>query len=168
MVRFVTTSYTHMYENDYIGRPEEPFFHRNPNELSDVGRIVEKWRVHRSMTIDDLVKAANDCNPLYDQRIKKRDYQSFIRGTRRITDIQLRTIARALKTTVHILTHYPPDKVPKSERVDRRKRDVIVVHKPPKQASPKPKPAQAHSDYDPDEAARLLAEKFGKVTRLKH
>ncbi len=165
MVRFVTTSYTHMYSNDYIGRPEEPFLTRDPNELTDVGRIVEKWRVHRSMTVEDLVKAANDYNPLYDQRIKKKDYQSFIRGTRRITDLQLRTIAKALKTTVHILTHYAPDKVPKSERVDKRKPDVIVVHKRPTQATPKPKPVQ--SDYDPDEAARLLAQKFGKVTRIR-
>lgn len=167
MVRFVTTSYTHMYSNDYIGRPEEPFLTRDPSELTDVGRTVEKWRVHRSMTVDDLVKSANDYNPLYDQRIKKKDYQSFIRGTRRITDLQLRTIARALKTTVHILTHYAPDKVPKSERVDRRRTDVIVVHKTPKQVPPKPKPKPVQSDYDPEEAARLLAQKFGKVTRIK-
>lgn len=168
MVRFVTTSYTHMYSNDYIGRPEEPFFHRDPDELSDVGRIVEKWRVHRSMTVEDLVKAANDYNPLFDQRIKKKDYQLFICGTRRISDLQLRTIAKALKTTVHILTHYAPDKVPKSESVDNSKPKVITTCRPPKQAKPKPKPASVQRDYDPDEAARLLAEKFGKVTRLKH
>jgi hypothetical protein len=154
-----------MYSNDYIGRPEEPFFHREPDELTDVGAIVEKWRAHANMTVEELVEEANEYNPLYDQRITIRDYWSFVRGKRRITNYQLRTVAKALKTTLHILTHYPPGQVPKDERPSKRSNAVIAVVKPTILRRPAKKTERS---YDPDEAARLLAGKFSKVTRLKH
>jgi len=166
MVRFVTTSYTHMYGNGYIARPEEPYLRKKSYELSNVGIIVEKWRRLASLTIDELPDAANRFNPLRDQRITAKDYRAFIHGRRRLSSLQLRTIAKALNTTVYIMMHYPPDKVP-DKKHDETTKSVIVVSSPKREQSPTVKKQPSQRAYDPDDAARLLAKKFGKVKRFK-
>lgn len=115
MVRFVTTSYSHMYDNEYIGRPEEPYMGREHDELTDVGQCVEKWREFSGYTVDELVRRSNSYNPLYDQRFTNKDYVAFIHGRLYLTDLQVRTISKALKITVHDLMHTKPGQVQSDE-----------------------------------------------------
>ena len=174
MVRFVTTAYTHMYENSYVGRPGERYKKKAPDELTDVGHRVERWRKQAGLEVKSLVRLTNDMLS-EGQHIDAKDYWAFVRGQRRITDNQIRMIAKVLGTTVHIMTHYSPGQVPEDE-IKSKHKSVIQVHasaeralrKKKAQGTPKPKPKPAPKPYDPDEAATLLATKFGnRVKRTK-
>ena len=175
-VRFVTTAYTHMHENDYIGRPEDKFRAKEPDELTDVGRHVEGWREHRGLKVGEVVRLANEMLP-GGQSVDAKDYWAFVRGQRRITDAQIRAIAKSLDTTVHIMTHYLPGYVPESEQSGLPEQmPTIRIHASAERAerrrkakgTPKPRPVSAPEPYDADTAAKLLAERFGdRVKRAK-
>lgn len=161
-----------MHENDYIGRPEEKLRHKDPNELTDVGRRVESWRERTGLKVKELVLEASNMLP-EGQGLDPKDYWAFVRGQRRITDSQIRAIARTLGTTVHIMTHYLPWQVPEDEEVPEP-RHVIRVDEPTERAKRKrkaqgtPKPKPTSEPYDPEKAAKLLSAKFGdRVKRAK-
>ena len=63
MVRFVTTAYTHMYENDYIGRPEDRAKPKDPNELSPIGHKVEKWREASGLKVHEVCEGGERHHP---------------------------------------------------------------------------------------------------------
>lgn len=173
-VRFATTEYTHMYENSYMGRPGEKYRRKSPNELTDIGLRVERWRKGANLEVKVLLKSANDLL-VEDARLDAKEYWDFLRGKHRITNDQIRAIAKALGTTVHIMTHYSPGEVPDGEE-SSEPRKVISVHpsaervkrKRKAQGTPKPKPVPEPRPYDAEEAARLLAKRFGdRVKKAK-
>lgn len=148
---------------------------RPPNELTDVGIRVERWRKKAGLGVSGLVAAANEMLAP-DGRLDTKAYWAFVRGQSRITESQIRAVARSLGTTVHVMTYYSPGHVPEEERAGGAKgAQTIKIHasaeraerKWKTQGTPKPKPRPAPRPYDADEAARLLTEKYGdKVRRM--
>ncbi len=165
-----------MYENSYLGLPGEKYRHKSPNELTSVGFRTERWRKEAGLKVADVVAKANDIL-VRDQRISSDDYWAFVCGQRRVNDVQIRSIAKVLGVTVHVMTHYLPGRVPKDDAAERTRRaPTIKVNEPARrterkrkaQGQPKAKPKSVPRPYDADEAARLLAKKFGnKVKRNK-
>lgn len=168
MVRFVTTTYTHMYDNGYLGNPEEKYWHKSQDELTSVGIRVERWRKKAQLDVDGLVEQANEML-VREQRMDADTYWEFVRGQRRISNSQIRAIAKALGVTVYVMTHYSPGRVPEGGLPKAKKVPAIKVNEVAKRAerrkrsqgAPRPKPAPRRPQYDADEAARRLAEKFG-------
>lgn len=175
MVRFVTTAYTHMYENSYVGLPGERLRHKSPQELTDVGIRVERWRKNSDLKVAELVIKVNE--KLADnERIDSQTYWEYVRGQSRITNNQIRAIAKVLGTTVHALTHYSPGQVPKEDSVSAKPPALIKVDASVERAARrksakgkrKEKDPSSRQQYDADEAARMLSEKYGdRVRRLK-
>ena len=170
-VRFATTAYTHMYENDYMGRPEEKY-RRGPNDLTGVGIRVERWRAHAGLKPDDFMERVNERLGEMEQ-LDVKTYRRFLRGKTRISDRQIRAIAKALGTTLHIMTRYSPGEIPKEEERPKPPKVISISpaaeraeRKRKAQGTPRPKPVKPPAPYDADAAAQLLARKYGnKVKR---
>lgn len=163
-----------MYENSYVGLPGDKYRHKSPNELTDVGIRTERWRKSAGLKVAEVVVQANN-TLVRNQNITAKDYWAFVRGQRRITDSQIRAIAKVHGVTVHVMTHYSPGHVPE-EPIRLRVVPSIKVNEPAKrterrkreQGRPKTSPAPSPKPYDADEAARLLSKKFGdRVKRDK-
>ena len=180
MVRFVTTEYTHMYENSYIGLPGEKYRHQPEKTLTDVGLRVEKWRNAAGLKSKEVVKKANELLPK-GEWLTMYDYRSFLRGLKRLTNSQIKAMASVFDISVHVMVSYSPGRVPKDRHSVPKKPAVIVIDKPTKPAKQKrkaqgkpkakkvAKPVAKPRPYDADEAARLFSSKFrGKVRRFKN
>ena len=183
MVRFVTTEYTHMYENSYIGLPGEKYGHQPEKTLTDVGLRVEKWRKAAGLKDAEVVKKANKSLPK-GEWLNMDDYCLFLRGLKDLTRSQIRAMASVFDVSVQVMDSCSPGQVPKDRRSVPEKSAAIVMNEPSRHAKqkrkaqvsskakkvvkPVSKPAAKPRPYDADEAARLFSSKFrGKVRRFK-
>lgn len=166
-----------MYENAYIGRPEEKYRHKDPNELSPVGKRVERWREEAGLKVKEVVRLANEILS-QGSRIDAKLYWAFLRGNERLTVYQVRAIAKVFGVSVYVMTHNSPEDLvdtkkpkPKTIKIDSprktggmtpSKKTVRTQRVTGKSAGGTKKPVP----YDADAAAKLLAKKF-KVSRSK-
>lgn len=175
MVRFVTTAYTHMYENEYVGLPEERVRKKGQNELTEFGIRTNRWREHANLTVEETVRLVSKRLAKTGEGFSSKDYWGFVRGQIRLTSNQIRALAHILGTTPYDLTHRTPNEVPEKEE-PKPEPQTIEVHRPRKKKVPKVESLEVaprksigeERPYDSDEAARLLAKRFGdRVKRDK-
>ena len=184
MVRFVATAYTHMYDNEYLGQPDDNVRRKFPEELSSVGALVERWRKKAGVSVDKLCERVRlNLGPRC--TFNENTYMEFVRGNIRIDTEEIRTVAAVLGTTVHNMTHFRPGQeptkkerpkqeslvilsYPESEKKGTRRQKSVQKSGSKSEHNKISKPASDTKPYDADEAARLLAQKFGdKVIRAK-
>jgi hypothetical protein len=101
-------------------------------------------------------------------------YKEFLLGRRRLEDRAIRAIADMLGTTASEMVRYTPGDAPSRQERQHAKSvpkgagDTLGrVETPTGKTARKVRNADNTGGYDPDEAARLLSERFkGKVSRL--
>ena len=171
MVRFVTTIYSHRYENSYLGSQLE-LERQSDGGLTSVGNRVEAWRRYAAVDVDTLCELA---------KIDRQTYEDFLVGNLRLSQKEIRAIAKELGTSVNIMTHYLPGHVPDEalgvgEAPQLKTIKVRPAHspamttikgakaaqrsRPRKEAAPKAEP------YDRDKALEELQKRFGGKVRV--
>lgn len=159
MVRFVTTAYTHMYDNSYTGQPGRKYrgdgYKGKPSpKLCPVGFRVEKWRGQAGVGQLELAEAAG---------VSLESYDRFIRGKQAMSYDELTAMANLLGISVENMTDYAPWEVPKQKNPDTSKNP----NRPSSARSKKGTRTRKPKPYNADEAARLLAKRFGdRVKRV--
>ena len=100
-----------MYENSYIGLPGEKYRHQPGKSLTDVGLRVEKWRNAAGLKRKEVIKNVNELLPK-GERLTMYDYRSFLRGSKRLTNSQIKAMASVFDISVHVIVSYSHVRVP--------------------------------------------------------